>query len=42
MTAPPPASAPYRTRTVSLGRCLVGDLDDVAEVLTLGEGENFS
>jgi hypothetical protein len=41
MTAPAPPSAPYRTRTVSLGRCLVGDLDDVAEVLTLAEGENF-
>jgi len=42
MTAAPPASAPCRTRTVSLGRCLVGELDDIAEVLTLAEGENFS
>jgi len=41
MTAPAPG-APYRTRTVSLGRCLVGDLDDIAEVLAVAEGENFA
>ena len=28
----------YRTRTVSLGRCLIGSLDDVAEVLAIAEG----
>jgi hypothetical protein len=42
MTGPAPPSAPYRTRTVSLGRCLVGDLDDIAEVLAGAEGEIFS
>jgi hypothetical protein len=42
MTAPTPPSAPYQTRTVSLGRCLVGDLDNIAEVLAVAEGENFS
>jgi hypothetical protein len=42
MTAPTPPSAPYQTRTVSLGRCLVGDLDDIAEVLAVAEGENFA
>jgi hypothetical protein len=26
----------FRTRTVSLGRCLVGSLDDVTEALTVG------
>lgn len=34
-------SAPYRTPTVALGRCLVGSLDDVAEVLAVSEGETF-
>ncbi len=32
----------YRTPTASLGRCLVGGLDDVADALALGEGEKFS
>jgi len=32
---------PYRTRPVDLGRCLVGSLDDVAEVLAVAEGEGF-
>lgn len=31
----------YRTRTVDLGRCLVGSVDDVAEALSLAEGEDF-
>lgn len=31
----------FRTRSVSLGRCLVGSLDDVAEVLAVQEGESF-
>lgn len=33
-------SAPYRTPVVDLGRCLVGSLDDVAEVLGVAEGED--
>ena len=33
--------APYRTPTVSLGRCLVGNLDDIAEALAVSEGETF-
>lgn len=41
MCAPPRRRKPYRTRTVSLGRCLVGSLDDVSEVLALAEGEHF-
>jgi hypothetical protein len=41
MTAPRAPSAPYRTPPMSLGRCLVGSLDDIAEVLALGEGEAF-
>ncbi len=30
-----------RTKTVDLGRCLIGSIDDVAEALSLGEGEGF-
>ena len=38
---PPGPPVRYRTPTVDLGRCLVGSLDDVAEVLAAGEGERF-
>lgn len=31
----------FSTRTVKLGRCLAGSLDDVAEVLADAEGESF-
>jgi len=42
MMAPAQRGAPYRTRSVSLGRCLVGNLDDVSEALAVAEGEDFS
>jgi hypothetical protein len=32
---------PFRTEVASPGRCLVGDLDDVAEALAKAEGEAF-
>jgi hypothetical protein len=41
MTAPVRPRKPYRTPSVSLGRCLQGSLDDVAEVLAVAEGEDF-
>ena len=42
MAAPPAAPRrPFRTRTLSLGRCLVGNIDNVAEVLAIAEGERF-
>ena len=41
MIAPPDPPVRYRTPTVDLGRCLLGSLDDVAEVLAAGEGERF-
>ena len=41
MTAPPKRRAPFRTGTVSVGRSLVGSLDNVAEVLALAEGDAF-
>ncbi len=31
----------YRTKPVSLGRCLIGNLDDVAEALAVAEGDDF-
>ena len=42
LLAPPTRSGkPFRTKSVSLGRCLVGSLDDVAEVLATAEDEAF-
>lgn len=32
---------PYRTPEVTLGRCLVSSIDDVAEALAVAEGETF-
>jgi hypothetical protein len=32
---------PYSTKPVSLGGCLIGSLDDVAEALAVAEGEDF-
>jgi len=32
---------PYSTEPVSLGGCLIGSLDDVAEALAVADGENF-
>ena len=37
-----PTRRPYRTPSVDLGRCLVGSLDDVAEVLANAEDDRFS
>ncbi len=41
MTSIRPGSKRYQTKTADLGRCLVGSLDDVAEVLAIAEGESF-
>jgi len=41
LTAPGPRRARFRTDTVDLGRCLIGNLDDISEVLAAGEGESF-
>jgi hypothetical protein len=38
---PRPERAPYRTRPTSLGRCLIGTLDNVADALAIAEGESF-
>ena len=31
----------YRTKSVSLGRCLIGSIDDVAETLAIAEGQDL-
>lgn len=41
MLAPPRQCAPFRTESVDLGRCLLGNVDNVAEVLAVAEGESF-
>jgi hypothetical protein len=41
MSRPPRKVKPYKTRSVSLGRCLVGSLDDISEALAIAEGEDF-
>ncbi len=41
IAAPVKARKPYRTPSVSLGRCLQGSVDDVADVLAVAEGEDF-
>jgi hypothetical protein len=32
---------PFRTAVVDLGRCVVGNLDNVAELLAVAEGESY-
>ncbi len=41
LAAPPVRRKPYRTPGVSVGRCLIGSLDNVAEVLAIAEGEDY-
>lgn len=41
MASPPPARRELRTRAVSLGRCLAGNIDNVSEALAIAEGESF-
>lgn len=41
MKSPSRCRKPYQTRTVSLGRCLVGNIDDISEAIAVAEGEDF-
>lgn len=41
LTSPQPRRRPYRTKGVSLGRCLVGSIDNVAEVLAIVQSEQY-
>jgi len=38
---PDPSHPVFTTASVSLGGCLVGSLDDIADVLAVSEGEGF-
>lgn len=39
--APPKSRTPYRTPSVSLGGCLLPNLDDISAVLAIAEGEAY-
>lgn len=41
MTAPRRKRGAFRTGSVNLGGCLLGNVDDVAEVLAVAESESF-
>jgi hypothetical protein len=41
MTKPAPRRKRFETQAASLGKCLLGNLDDVAEALAVAEGETF-
>ena len=41
MRKPHKAKRSYGTRSVSVGSCLIGKIDNVAEVLAVSEGEGF-
>jgi len=41
LAAPKERRASFRTEAVDLGRCLLGNVDDVAEALAVAEGESF-
>ena len=41
MTTPVRPRGRHRTKVVNLGRCLVGSLDNVADVLAVAEGESY-
>jgi len=41
MSARPQRRKPFRTRAVSLGRCKLGGIDNISEVLATAEDESF-
>lgn len=41
MSRPPRKLKPFKTKSVSLGACLAGSLNDIAEALAIAEGEDF-
>jgi len=41
MRTPSRRSKSYQSRSVFLGRCLVGNIDDISEALSIAEGEDF-
>jgi hypothetical protein len=41
MSARPKRGKPFRTRSVDLGQCRVGNIDNVVEALLVAEGDSF-
>ena len=41
MAVMPRISSPFRSGSVDLGRCLLGNVDNIAEVLAVAERESF-
>lgn len=41
LSRPAPRASRTRTRPVSLGRCYLNNLDNIAEALAVAEGEQF-
>jgi hypothetical protein len=41
MVAPPRKQHTFRTTAVDLGRCLMDNVDNVAEVLAIAEDDSF-
>jgi hypothetical protein len=41
MVRKPPAKPPFQTRAVDLGRLKIDSIDNIAEALSIGEGEDF-
>lgn len=41
MAGRPRRRKPFRTKSVSLGHCLIGSVDDVAAALVVAEGETL-
>jgi hypothetical protein len=41
LSAAPKKRAYFRTQTVNLGRCRISNVDNVAEILAVAEGESF-
>ena len=41
ISAPAKSSQPFRTRSVDLGRVLIGSIDDIGDAIAAAEGEAF-
>ena len=41
LAAPPRRRMPFRTGAVDLGRCLLGNVDNVAEILAVAEDDSY-
>ncbi len=39
MEKPALPGRPFKTKSVSLGKCLIGNIDDIGETLAVAEGE---